>query len=230
MSSETLDHLRQYVQNPRFVGLAQLEASGQASIPEHWRTLLALDGSQRVACVLDQWRQSADRMVETRARLDARLETVELLADDEGLRLLYGIRGNGRMLYYASDSPLARRPGTKVARLWPSLPESVRRFYDFADGWCYLASRSMGPSPCSEMFVLGEEDWGILDDMDEPPKLDLQRVLALFTNGAFAYACADTADPDPKTSGLVWWSDKPPRLRQDFWGVVDTWTALGLDA
>lgn len=228
MDERTLEYLRQYLSNPYFVSLGQLDRAGIAALPAHWQSALALSGQARVRAVLEQWGRFEAELPEVGAQLKSSLKSVDLLAHDGGSSLIYDIVGNGRSMLYASDNPTVRAPRPTVARLWSALPPSVRAFYEFADGWFFLASRSLGPAAAVDMFLLDEEEWGILDDLPERPQLDLGRAIALFTNGAFGYVCADTSRADVESAGVVWWSDKAPRIGQHLWGVIDAWTALGM--
>jgi hypothetical protein len=228
VNERTLQYLRQYLRNPNVVSLGQLDRAGISALPAHWQSALALSGEARVRAVLEQWGRFDGELPEVVARLKSSLESIELILHDGGACLIYDIAANGRSMIYASDNPAARAPRPTVARLWSALPPSVRAFYEFADGWFYLASRSLGPAAAVDMFVLDEEQWGILDDLPERPQVDLARAVALFTNGAFGYVCADTSRAGVEHTGVVWWSDKAPRTGQHLWGVVDAWTALGM--
>jgi hypothetical protein len=229
VNEHTLEYLRQHLSNPYFVCLGQLEPASIAALPSHWHSALALSGGARVRAVLEQWGRFERELPEVVARLRSSLDSVELVAHDGGSSLIYNMVGNGRSMIYASDNPTVRAPRPTVAGLWSALPASVRVFYEFADGWFFLASRSLGPAAAVDMFVLDEEEWGILDDLPERPQLDLSRAVALFTNGAFGYVCADTSRADVESGGVVWWSDKAPRIGEHLWGIIDAWTALGLN-
>lgn len=229
MNDRVFEYLRHYVQNPRFVASGQLDRAGLDVLPAHWRSALALSGPPRVRAVLEQWAPFERVLPALVGRLRSSLQSIELLAHDGGLSLIYELLENGRSLIYASDNPSARTPRPAVSRLWSALPASVRAFYEFADGWFYLASRSLGPAAVRDMFVLDEEEWGILDALPERPRLELSRTIALFTNGAFGYVCADTSRAEVESAGVVWWSDKAPRTEQHLWGLIDAWTVLGID-
>ena len=109
---------------------------------------------------------------------------------------------------------------------WALLPDSLKRFYEFHDGWYFLASNSMGLSAAEDMFIFAEEFKEILCDIDDH-SLDLNNILTLFSNGMGGYLCADLSKKE--NSYLLWWHDEEPDLNVNLWGVVDAWTLISIE-
>ena len=108
---------------------------------------------------------------------------------------------------------------------WPRLEQRFRDFYDsLHEEWYYLASRAMGPSPTKDWFILGDLEWGILDDIGDPG-CDLKDLVAVYSNGLGAYI-ARSIEHKAGCGDVLWFKDKPPRLNIDFWDVTDAWTDL----
>ncbi|WP_157359857.1 hypothetical protein [Caldimonas brevitalea] len=230
MKLNLMEYLRQYLVDPEIVRFGELSTAESSKLPPEWCELLSVEGEDRVSTTLQCWMRFEEQFPEIIRKMSERLDSVQLLRHKGGYLLLYSIRSPSRLLYYASSNPRDRSLSPQLETLWRDLPSAVKEFYDFADGWYYLASRSLGLSPSKDIFILSDESWGILDEI-EPPPVNLARTVALFTNGSFGYACVELSeDKDPNSSGLIWWSDKAPKLNLDFWGVVDAWTSIGMDS
>jgi len=226
--SDPLPYLHEYLPDATLENLRQA-ADAVSALPPAWTKLLAKEGGARVAETLAMWKPFEDYLPELTAKVRERLVSVDLLKSGGGrYSLLYGVQGKGRILYYEAKNPLQRRLTASVAPLWEQLPRSIQAFYALQDGWFYLASHSMGLLPAAEAFVVSDEDWDILERI-ETPSVDLDRSVALFTNGMSGYVCVDVSKQEQKAA-FIWWSNKAPKYALDFWAVVDAWTALGLDA
>lgn len=227
MNSNLLDYLNDYLTNPGIESLATID-SDVNTLPESWIRILSVDGQQRVSLVLDEWKKFGDCFFETTPKLESKLVSVELLKHEGNYSLLYEIAGSNRPLYYEAKNPLKKQVNKNIESLWPSLPQSIRDFYEFHNGFFYLASHSLGPSPLEEIFLLSDEEWGILESIPTPP-VDLDKTIALFTNGMSGYVCLDMSKSDPVNEAIIWWSNKAPKLDVKFWDIVDAWTAIGMD-
>ena len=228
MTDSAIDYIRKYLSGAEFVSLSDLSDQEKGTLPKHWIDVMSKRGAERLKEALASWSRFRDVLPGLVDKLGAELRSVELLRHKGALSLVYGVNYNGREIFYQSGNPNTRKRSNSVEKLWPVLPQRVRDFYEFADGWYYLASHSMGLSASADVFCLADEEWGILDDIGPQP-VDLEKTLALFTNGQFGYVCIDLGKPNAAASGLVWWSDRAPKLDQDFWAVVDAWTVIGLE-
>ena len=228
MKNSPFPYLNQYMKNPCLETLDSIGAD-VGVLPEAWIRILSVSGKERLACVIDEWRKFGDAFFEVIPKFEKDLVSVTLLKNQEKYSLLYEISGKTKSLYYEAKNPFNRNFNKNIEALWPKMPESVRNFYDFHDGWFYLASQSLGPSPSEAIFLLADEDWGILDEIPGPP-VNLDMTVALFTNGSSGYVCLDLSKPDTEHSALIWWSNKEPKLGIKFWDVVDAWMVLGMDA
>jgi len=74
------------------------------------------------------------------------------------------------------------------------------------NGWYEAESHALGLLPLEECFLLSEKEWGVLDEITVD--FSLEKVLAVFSNGAGGYLCWILKTPEP--SGLVWWDDEEP--------------------
>ena len=228
-NTSVLEYLRDYVSQPRLLALTELDSAERDILPESWREVLSLEGLARVKKVLEYWADFANEFEQLIQYLKSNLETVDLLHHGKGYSLLYGVRAakSRRVLYYDARNPNARTVSPAVSALWSRLPPELLRFYDFHDGWCYLASGGMGLSPGESCFVLSEEDWGILETID-PPRVNLHQTVVIFASGMGGYVCLDLSR-EPAAC-VLWWSSEAPELDLDLWPILDSWTTIGLDA
>ncbi len=226
MNDAAIDYVRKYLSGAEFVSLTDLSDREKGTLPKHWIDVLSKRGAERLKETLASWFRFRDVLPGLVDKLGAELQSVELLRHKGTLSLVYEVNYNGKEIFYQSGNPITEKRSNTIERLWPLLPQRVRDFYEFADGWYYLASHSMGLSAFADVFCLADEEWGILDDIGPQP-VNLEKTLALFTNGQFGYVCIDLGKAN--ASGLVWWSDRAPKLDQDFWAVVDAWTVIGLE-
>lgn len=225
--SNALSYVRDYLPDATIVDVGAA-GTGTVALPPAWTDMLSIQGAARVQQALAMWARFEADLPELVMKLRDRLVSVDLLRyGSDQHSLLYGVQGKNRTLYYEAKNPLQRRLRANVQAMWGRLPASVRDFYALQDGWFYLASHSMGPSPAAEAFVLSDEDWDILERI-EPPPVDRNQSIALFTNGMSGYVCIDVSKPEQQ-AGLLWWSNKAPKVSLDFWAVVDAWASLGLD-
>jgi len=223
-----LEYLKSYVSDPKIISLDQLSEEERKKIPESWVEILSLKGDDRVKKALHYWGDFKKEFEQVIEYLQHNVVSIDLLHHGFGYCLLYGVKAanSDRVLYYEARNPKAKNLNPVIADIWDRLPTQLIRFYEFHNGWYYLASGSMGLSPVEDFFFLDEEDWGILDEIGIP-SIDLKQTLAIFTNGMGGYVCLELRDEN--ISCLLWWSNKPPKVELEFWSLVDSWTAMGFE-
>jgi len=225
-----LEYLQKYVANPKILELAQLSPAEQGRLPVIWRDILSHEGDARLSVTLRYWQQYQVEFEQVVEYLADHLVSVHLIHHGFGYCLLYGVTSadGAGTLYYEGRNPVVKTISPDVAPLWDLLPKRLTSFYDeFHNGWYYLASGSMGLSPVEDFFFLDEEEWGILDEINEP-SLDLAHTLAVYTNGMGGYLCLETHKPDLPC--LLWSAKKPPLLGLEFWPTADSWTTMGFES
>lgn len=230
--SDSLSYLSKYLTDPRVISTPLVDDSLLKELPEWWGGVLRASGSDRIRLTLQTWEDHRAQLPTVFDYLSKHLRGVSLLTDkhpvtgDLSIRLLYEIDRGDRMLYYAGGNPMQKSMPTAVLGVWDKLPSDFRRFYDsFHNGWYYLASVTMGPSPTEEFFFLDDFEWGILDDIGDPG-CDLKDLLAVYSNGMGDHV---TLSVEKRAYGdVLWWKAKPPKLNIDAWAVIDAWTEIGL--
>lgn len=221
--SDAIEYLQDYVDDPRLLTADSVDESLLTSLPEWWRNLLTVDGPARVRRVIERWEEQRIHLPAVVDFLEAHLRKVELLSDKFTTRLLYELEKDGDTMYYCGGNPLQKSMKSSVQAIWSRLPQDFTRFYDsFHNGWYYLASNSMGPSPVEDFFLLDELEWGLLDNTGDPG-CNLHDLLAIYTNGMGAYVAISVEEK----GDVLWWNDKPPTLNINAWAVIDEWTTIG---
>jgi hypothetical protein len=228
-----LQYLSKYLIEPRVLPTLSIHDPFFSELPEWWHKILFSNGKERIKQTLESWEKHRAQLPSVFRFISTYLQSVNLVTDKNlgtdklSYRLLYELEKDGRTMYYAGGNPLCKSMGTSVREAWDKLPMDFRRFYDsFHNGWYYLASKSMGPSPIEDFFVLDEMEWGILEDIDVPG-CDLKDLLAVYTNGMGSYV-AISIERKQACGDVLWRKDKPPRLNIDAWAVMDAWTEIGL--
>jgi hypothetical protein len=230
-----LQYLQKYLAEPRLVQAPEEIESLMPELPDWWRVIFSSDESERVQRTLLKWEEYRIYFPSVVEFLSAHLRSVHLLSDKNRMsgnndtRLLYEVaKSDGRMMYYAGGNPSQKTIPPSVADIWTNLPSDFTHFYDdFHDGWYYVASNSMGPSPSEDFFVLDDLEWGILDDIGDP-QCDLEDLVAVYTNGMGGYVCLSIEGNRPY-GNVLWWKDRKPRFNVDIWGVIDAWTEIGMN-
>ncbi len=97
-------------------------------------------------------------------------------------------------------------------------------FYEFQNGWVHATSDSLGISPVENLFLLEDEEWGIIENKEVTIDFDMKSTVAIFSNGMGSYVCITMGS---KSEGMIFWKHKAPTRNIGLWEVIDTWTYLG---
>ena len=231
---KALQYLSKYLAEPSILPTLPADDPSMDELPEWWRRVLFANNTDRIRQTLQAWEGHRAQLPSVFEFLSAHLRSVSLLTDKNlvtgkmSVRLLYELEKDGRAMYYAGGNPMRKSMAVSVQDSWSKLPAGFRRFYDsLHNGWYYLASSSMGPSPTEDFFILDDLEWGILEDIDDPG-CDLKDLLAVYTNGMGGYV-ALSIERKGAYGDVLWWKNKPPRLNIDAWAVMDAWTEIGLN-
>ena len=226
---DIIGYLKDYVADPKLLTLDELTGSEKQILPDSWLEILSHDPEKMPSAALTYWKDFDVEFEQVVEYLEKNLVSVDLIHHGFGYCMLYGVvqaSDRTRILYYEGRNPKSKTISPMVLSVWDRLPEKLRSFYEFNNGWYYLASGSMGLSPVEDFFILDEEEWGILEELDECP-VNLKETLALYTNGMGRYVCIEFEEH--RQNSLLWSSNGPPKLDLDFWAVVDSWTVMGFE-
>ena len=228
---EKLAYLQKYSTDVSFVDFSQLTEEITDTFPEYWKAVLSAASTDlSVKILLEEWAKFSYQYGSTVAYLKDHLLEVELIFNRGKYSLLYSVRNKaGGIAYYEGKNPFTKAIPENIKLVWDKIPDSFTGFYDqLHNGWVYFASQSNGLSPIEGVIVLGDLDWGILDDIDAASlPFALENCIGFFNNGMGDYAAIDLNSSDQQ-QGFIWWHTKPPKLNVDIWAVIDAWTKIGL--
>lgn len=201
------------------------EVSEDLFIPAQWRNLAGLSNREKIKFIINLWK--VDFQVEFSALLEAfrkHLISIELIEINKFVNILYIFQNpKGGYLHYIGHPPLLHYQRPKAVKKF-SFPAKFLDFYiQIHNGWHEINSHSLGLMPIEEIFVLSENEWGILEEISINFSLD--KILAVFSNSAGGYLCWNFNSSPP--SGIIWWDDEEPDF-VDFWDILDEWSAMGI--
>lgn len=219
------DFLKRYSKN---IEIISLNDEMIKNIPTYWVEALSKQTAEaRKKRIIEEWEKYPYQFQSTTNYLSGNLIDIELVKENDNYALLYSINNLAKKeVYYIGYNPLIK----VVPDYFDKLPLSFRDIYNkLHNGWVFFASKSNGLSPIESTIILGDEDWGILDDIDIthfPFKLD--NSIGLFHNGMGDYAAIDI-ESENKTIGFIWKHDDVPSVNVGIWEIIDEWTKIGIE-
>lgn len=202
-------------------------------IPLEWQNIFKSSLDNRIEKIIKMWeREVKNEMKETILYLKENLLEVDLISFKERLTkttyysILYGIkRPNNKTTYYVGEIPY-NSIETNDDLDWGKLKKSIKDFYTkLHNGFYYYASESMGLVPIRSLTYFKDYDWGIIDDLKEPLKINIEKTVGFFSNGMGGYVAIDIESDH----SVVWFSDDQPKYNISFWSFVDAWIKIGMD-
>lgn len=201
-------------------------------IPDSWKRVLNLQRAEdKVIVAMQMWNRVAFKeLSNTIHYMKKNLKNIELITYSGRYSLLYSITSeNGQILYYEGGNPLQAQPSSDLERYWTSFPDTLQKFYrDLHDGFYYYASGSMGLYSKRDILYLGDEDWEIVEDMEDSLKIQLESAFGFFGNGMGTYVVIDALN-GKDDNAVLWYSSKPPRYDIHFWNMIDEWIVIGFE-
>lgn len=154
------------------------------------------------------------------------------MVSEDTYSILYTIKNQGgEDLYYEGRNPKDSFNNEELESSWREIPESIRDFYENVhNGFYDYTSESMGLMPLETITYFGDDDleWGIIDELEEPIRINLKTSFGFFSNGMGSYIAIDYENC--KNNNATFWSAKSqPKYNVDFWNFVDEWIVIGFE-
>ena len=113
------------------------------------------------------------------------LIAVNLINNDNEYSIIYTIKNKlGNHVYYEGKNPKNKIVDDRLLVVWEKLPILLRDFYDnLHNGWYYYASESMGLVNTESIINLSDLEWGILEEITSPLRINLESSYSFFSNG-----------------------------------------------
>ncbi|ATP40194.1 SMI1/KNR4 family protein [Solibacillus sp. R5-41] len=232
--NQKLTYLKKYNENVRILTIDEISRLNDDEIPIEWRKLFYNDDiKERIDLLLNIWRKNVGiELRNTISYLNEHLINIEIMDVVGDYSVLYTIKNSkGDILYYEGRNPQKGQKNIELEDSWDKIPTSIKSFYkNVHDGFYYYASESMGLVPLESVTYLGDEDieWSIIDDLEEPIKINLDSSFGFFTNGMGSYVAIDFTNCT--NNKATFWSAKlKPKYNISFWSYVDEWIVIGFE-
>lgn len=232
--NQKLTYLKKYNENVRILTIDEISKLDDNEIPIEWRKLFNHDDIKgRIDLLLKMWEKNVGiELRNTISYLNEHLINVEIMDIEGEYSVLYTIKNSKEdILYYEGRNPQKGQKNIELERLWDKTPSSIQSFYENVhDGFYYYASESMGLVPLESVTYLGDEDieWSIIDDLEEPIKINLDSSFGFFSNGMGSYVAIDYTNS--VDNNATFWSAKlKPKYNISFWSYVDEWIVIGFE-
>lgn len=198
------------------------------NIPNYWiQALSRTSATERKKRIIEEWEKYPYQFQSTTNYMFLNLVDIDLVEEKNSYALVYTIKNNkGNDVYYIGYNPLNK----SAPEYFSHLPTSFKDIYNnLHNGWVYFTSKSNGLLPIEDTLVLSEEDWGILEEINENDlPFKLSNCVGLFDNGMGDYAAIDMKSEN-ENDGFIWWHTKAPKLNIEIWPIIDEWTKIGIE-
>ncbi|MGD6842178.1 SMI1/KNR4 family protein [Bacillus infantis] len=189
------------------------------------------DDRKRVERALELWENlvSID-LRNTISYLKENLINVELLKSNNKYSILYSVRmGDGDIGYYEGGIPNVNFDNAALEAKWSKIPRSIKNFYEnLHDGFYYYASRAMGLVALEDVTFFEDDEWGIIEELEEPIQINLKTTFGFFKSGMGGYVAIDYKN-DENDNATLWFTDDQPKYNVNFWDIVDEWLVIGFE-
>ncbi|KGR82251.1 hypothetical protein [Lysinibacillus odysseyi] len=230
---QKLKFLREYFSdNVKLIPSSEIFNINNETLPSLWVELFSEKNvEKRIDFILSIWKKYvAEELRNTISYLSEHLEEVELMMVDGRYSTLYTIKtDSGKTIFYEGRNPNDLFNNEVLKESWSEIPSSIRTFYENVhNGFYYYASRSMGLVPLENVTYFDDDEWGIIEELEEPIQINLETTFGFFKSGMGGYVAIDTNNC-VNDNATLWWTNKEPRYNINFWDVVDEWIVIGFE-
>lgn len=229
-----LDFLKDYTlsenKNIKIVLSDEIKDIGSEIIPKSWVNIFKNnDTNTRIELLLEVWKNCLpNELSNTISYLTENLHEIDLLYFDNRFSILYSVKSQcGEIQYYEGRNPLELFNNNELQNNWSKIPQSIRNFYEnLHNGFYFYASKAMGLVPLENVTFFGDDEWGIIESLNEPIQINLQTTFGFFKNGMGGYVAIDYENAEDDNATL-WFSNDQPEYNVKFWDIVDEWMVIG---
>lgn len=230
---QKLKFLREYFSdNVKLIPSSEIFNINNETLPSLWVELFSEKNvEKRIDFILSIWKKYvAEELRNTISYLSKHLEEVELMMVEGRYSTLYTIKtDSGKTIFYEGRNPNDLFNNEVLKDSWSEIPSSIRTFYENVhNGFYYYASRSMGLVPLENVTYFDDDEWGIIEELEEPIQINLETTFGFFKSGMGGYVAIDTNNC-VNDNATLWWTNKEPRYNINFWDVVDEWIVIGFE-
>lgn len=199
-------------------------------IPQNWVEIFCSKNCvDRNKKILALWKKYvAIELSNTIMYLEENLIDIELITYKGEYSILYSIKTpSNTICYYEGKNPLDSIVPCELGDYWDYFPQPLKCFYENVhNGFYYYASGSMGLVALQNFMIFDKEDWGIIDELNEPLKICLKSTFGVFASGMGGYVAIDMSNC-ANDNATLWFTNRHPKYNINFWNVVDEWIVIG---
>ncbi len=222
---EKLDFLKKFRKDVEIIDLSQHD---DISIPELWREIFnEVDFLGKKNKLISQWKKVVGaELPDSINFIEENLCELDLIHYRDKFSILYGIKcEDGEIYYFEGGNP----EECVDHELLNGMPTKLMSFYlELHNGFFFYPSRMMGLVTLDEVTHFSDDDWGILDELEEPLQISLDSTYAFFKNGGGGYLAIDYNNCENNIA-TRWFDDMEPEYNIDFWEYADIWMQMGFE-
>ncbi|CAH1202492.1 hypothetical protein PAECIP111893_01808 [Paenibacillus plantiphilus] len=229
-----LEFLKEYTlsenQNIKIIPFHEVRGIGSEMIPKSWFNIFEhKDTDRRIELLLEVWKTcSPVTLSNTISYLTENLYEVDLVYFNDRYSILYSVKSqSGEIQYYEGRNPLDPFNNIELQNNWCKIPQLIRNFYEnLHNGFYFYASKAMGLVPLENVTFFGDDEWGIIESLNEPIQINLQTTFGFFKNGMSGYVAIDYTNAE-NDNATLWFSNDQPEYNINFWDTIDEWIVIG---
>ena len=177
---EKITYLKKFRKDVEIIGINEIR---DIEIPELWYELLKeMTFESKKEKIVNQWRQVlGTELPNSIAFIDENLCEIDFIRCENKISILYGIRcEDGNIYYFEGGNPKE----CKGHELLDGMPLKLKSFYlDLHNGFFYYSSRMMGIVSLNEVTHFSDDEWGIIDELEEPLQISLDTTYGFYNSG-----------------------------------------------
>lgn len=228
MEESQMDKLTFLKKFRKDVEIIDTKKVGDISIPELWLTIFnEKDFSAKKDKIVDQWKQVVgSELPDSIAFIEENLYEMDLIHYRDKISILYGIRcEDGKIYYFEGGNPKE----CIEHKLLEGMPLKLKSFYlDLHNGFFFYPSRMRGLVPLNEVTCFADDEWGIIDELEEPLQISLDTTYGFYNSGGGGYLAIDYNNCENNIA-TRWYDDIDPDYNIDFWEYADKWIMNGFE-
>ena len=229
---DKLPFLKQYRKEVRLVSLDEIVSFEKETIPSQWLKIVSeKDKSTRVKKTLELWKHLFDKeLSNTILYLSEKLLDIELILDNDKYAILYSISDDQNdCMYYEGGLPIGNIENPTLDNVWIDVPRKIKAFYEnLHNGFYYFPSRAMGLVSLNRVTYFDDDEWGIIDSLDQPLEINLSTAFSFFESGMGGYLAVDLQNCS-NNNATLWFTNDQPNYNVNFWDIVDEWLVVGFE-